>query len=134
MTIWQQLDQGPEKKLRHWQRKAHVLGKKAARDGRVQNIVPWRIWSALLFLLVLATSLLANATYRHWFTAALANIAIIGGILAAPIMSLIAWIGVILPVHAPLHRAAPTLFIGALLWMVMGFVSAHVRREDTDNG
>ncbi|HKW23824.1 MAG TPA: hypothetical protein VJO13_20770, partial [Ktedonobacterales bacterium] len=65
----------------------------------------------------------------QWVLTALSNIAIIGGILAAPVISLVAWIGVTLPSHAPLHQAAPTLFIGALLWMAMGIVSAHARRE-----
>ena len=74
-------------------------------------------------------SLLANPAYRHWVLSALSNIAIIGGILAAPVISLVAWIGVTLPSHAPLHQAAPTLFIGALLWMAMGIVSAHARHE-----
>jgi hypothetical protein len=130
MTIWQQLDQRPEQKLRHWQRKARILAKKAAHEGHIRYILTWRIWSALLILVVVVLGLLANVTYRQWILAALANIAIIGGIVAAPVISLVAWIGVILPVHAPLHQASPTLFIGALLWMMMGFISAHARREN----
>ncbi len=129
MTIWEQLDQRPQQKLRHWQRKARVLARKAAHEGHIQYILTWRVWSALLILLMVALNLLANPTYRHWLVTALANIAIIGGILAAPLISLVAWIGVTLPAHTALHRAAPTLFIGALLWMAMGFVSAHARRE-----
>jgi len=78
-------------------------------------------------------SLLSNPTYRHWVLTVLSNIAIIGGILAAPVISLVAWIGVTLPTHAPLHQAAPTLFIGALLWMAMGIVSAHARRDGHAN-
>ena len=127
MTIWQHIDQRPETKLRHWQRKARILARKAAHKGRVQSILTWRVWSALLILLMVMISLLANPTYRQWMLTALANIAIIGGILAAPVISLVAWIGVALPAHAPLHQAAPTLFIGALLWMAMGIVSAHAR-------
>ena len=129
MTIWHQLNLRPETKLRRWQRKARILARKAAHEGHFQQILTWRIWSALLILLMVALSLLANPTYRHWLLAALANIAIIGGILAAPIISLVAWIGVTLPAHTGLHQAAPTLFIGAMLWMAMGFVSAHARRE-----
>lgn len=130
MTIWQELDQRSEQKLKRWQRKSRILAKKAAHEGHVQHILTWRIRSALLILLMVTFGLLANVTYRQWIMGALANIAIIGGIVAAPVISLVAWIGVILPVHAPLHQASPTLFIGALLWMVMGFVSAHARREN----
>jgi hypothetical protein len=129
MTIWQDIDQRPGTKLRHWQRKAHILARKAAHRGHVRYIFTWRVWSALLIALMVMISLLANPAYRQWVLSALSNIAILGGILAAPVISLVAWIGVTLPSHAPLHQAAPTLFIGALLWMAMGIVSAHARRE-----
>jgi len=129
MTIWQHIDQRPGTKLRHWQRKARILARKATHKGHVQYILTWRVWSAFLILLMVMISLLANPAYRQWTLTALSNIAIIGGILAAPLISVVAWIGVALPTHAPLHQAAPTLFIGALLWMAMGIVSAHARRE-----
>jgi hypothetical protein len=129
MTIWQDIDQRPGTKLPRWQRKAHILARKAAHRGRVQFLLTWRLWSALLIALMVMISLLANPAYRHWVLTALSNIVIIGGILAAPVISLVAWIGVTLPSHAPLHQAAPTLFIGALLWMAMGIVSAHARCE-----
>lgn len=134
MTIWQNTDQRPETKLRHWHRKSRILARKAAHKGHIRSILTWRIWSALLILLMVVISLLANPAYRHWVLTALSNIAIIGGILAAPVISLVAWIGVTLPTHAPLHQAAPTLFIGALLWMAMGIVSAHARREGHAQG
>lgn len=79
---------------------------------------------------MVALGLLADTPLRHWLTTSFVNIAIVGGIVAAPIISVVAWVGVILPVHAPLHQAAPPLFIGALLWMTMAFISAHARRED----
>ena len=131
MTIWQDIDQRPGTKLGRRQRKAQILARKAAHKGRVQFLLTWRLWSALLIALMVTISLLANPAYRQWVLTALSNIAIIGGILAAPVISLVAWIGVTLPSHAPLHQAAPTLFIGALLWMAMGIVSAHARRESS---
>jgi hypothetical protein len=134
MTLGQQLNhlnQRPAKTLRPWQRKARILARKASHEGQVQSLFIRRIWSALLILLVVALIVLANSASRHWLATSFANIAIVGGITAAPIISLVAWIGVALPVHAPLHQAAPTLFIGALLWMAMAFVSAHARRDRT---
>lgn len=131
MTIWQQPGQRSANKVRHWQRKSRVLARKAAREGHLQSILTWRVWSALLLALVFAIGVLSHPTSRHWVSAVFAYIAIVGGIVAAPVISLVAWIGVSLPAHAPLHQAAPTLFIGAILWMVMGFVSAHARRDDS---
>ena len=129
MTIGQLFNQRPAKALRRWRRKARVLARKAAHEERAQYILTQRIWSVLLFLFVIALGLLASAPLRHWFTTSFVNIAIVGGIIAAPVISVVAWVGVALPVRAPLHQAAPTLFIGALLWMTMAFISAHARRE-----
>jgi len=132
MTLGQQLNhlnQRPARTLRPWQRKARILARRTSREGQVRSFLVRRIWSALLILLVVALIVLASPASRHWFSTSFANIAIVGGIIAAPIISLVAWIGVALPVHAPLHQAAPTLFIGALLWMAMAFVSAHARHD-----
>ena len=136
MTLGQhlnQFNQRPAKTLRPWQRKVRILARKTAHQGEAQSIsvLARRVWSALLLLLVVALLVLASPMSRHWLSTSFANIAIVGGIIAAPIISLVAWIGVALPVHAPLHQAAPTLFIGALLWMAMAFVSAHARRDKT---
>jgi len=127
----QQFTQRPEKHLRHWKRKARVAARKATYEHSRQYNLAQRTWPALLFLLVVTLELLASSAMRHWLSTAFATFAIVGGIVAAPIISVVAWIGVALPDHAPLHQAAPTLFIGALLWMVMGIVSAHARREDS---
>ncbi len=136
MTLGQrlnQLNQRPARTLRPWQRKARILARKASHEGQVPLVLTRRIWSALLILLVVLLIVLASPASRHWFSTSFANIAIVGGIIAAPIISVVAWIGVALPVHAPLHQAAPTLFIGALLWMAMAFVSAHARRDRSAN-
>lgn len=130
MTTWQQLIQRPENRLRRLQRKARVAVRKAPHEQREQYVLAQRIWPALLVVLVITFGLLASPTTRQWLSTAFATVAIVGGILAAPIISVVAWIGVTLPDHAPLHQAAPTLFIGAMLWMAMAFVSAHARREN----
>lgn len=129
MTLWQQLIQHPEDRLRRWQRKARVAARRASHEQRAQYVLAQRIYPALLVALVITVGLLASLTTRQWLATAFATVAIVGGILAAPVMSVVAWIGVTLPDHAPLHQAAPTLFIGALLWMAMAFVSAHARRD-----
>ena len=132
MTLGQQLNhlnRRPARALRPWQRKARILARKTSHEGKVQFDVFRRLWLALLALLAVALIMLASPAVRHWLAASFANIAIFGGIIAAPILALIAWIGVTLPIHAPLHQAAPTLFIGALLWMAMAFVSAHARSD-----
>lgn len=108
------------------------MARKAARGGNTQSILTWRIWSALLIALLVIIGLLVSATSRHWLIAAAANVTIIGGIVAAPVVSLIGWVGVVLPAKTPLHQAAPALFIGAILWMVMAFISAHARHKNSE--
>jgi hypothetical protein len=127
MTLGQQLNHRPDDYLRHWQRRTRVVARKAAqRDTSHYQ----RIWAALLVSLAVLLGLLASMLMRGWLWTAFANVAIVGGIVAAPIISVIAWVGVALPAHAPLHEAAPTLFIGSMLWLAMGILSAHARRDD----
>ena len=136
MTIGQHLNhlnRRPTRTLRPWQRKVRILARKAWHEGQVQVVLARRIWSAILIVCVVALLVLASSASRHWLSTSFAYVAIVGGIVAAPIISVVAWIGVALPVHAPLHQAAPTLFIGALLWMAMAFVSAHARRDRSAN-
>lgn len=131
MAIWRQPGERLHNKLRYWQRTGQVLARKAAHKGHIPNILRWNGWTGLLILLVTALGLLASSAFRQWLSTAFATFAIFGGIIAAPVISLVGWIGVTLPVRTPLHQAAPTLFIGALLWMTMAIVSAHARREET---
>lgn len=85
--------------------------------------------SAAAALLLLVASPLA----RHWLPVVFANVCILGGIVAAPIVSVVAWIGLILPTHALLHQIAPALVATSLVWFGMAIVGAHAMRLDPRN-
>src|SRR5260221_14430471 len=68
-----------------------------------------------LMLLALLMRLGGPVT-RQWLASALANICILGGILAAPVVSVVGWIGLALPKYALLHQMAPMLVAGSLIW------------------
>lgn len=80
--------------------------------------------AALAALLFFAASPLA----RHWLMQIISNVCILGGIVAAPIVSMVAWIGLVLPTHALLHRLAPMLVATSLIWFCMAIVGSHALR------
>jgi hypothetical protein len=58
--------------------------------------------------------------------AATLQFCILGGVLAAPVLSLLGWVGLILPPTTPLHQAAATLITGALIWLGLAITMAHL--------
>jgi hypothetical protein len=113
-------------------RLTRVYRRRLARNGRT-----WLFssWGKLTALLAAANGLMLtmNPAWRHWAGHMLANIFILGGIVAAPLVSMVGWIGVALPAHNGLHEVAPTLFLGALIWLVAAIVAAHANsRRNSD--
>lgn len=82
-------------------------------------------------ILVLYLALLASPHVRHWLVEATANLLVLGGFIAAPILTLIAWVGLMLPAHLPLHRLSSTLFVVALVWVAGGLLIAHALHDQT---
>ena len=82
--------------------------------------------ATLASLLMLAASPLA----RHWLGEFVSTICILGGIVAAPVVSMVAWIGLVLPTHALLHQMAPVLVATSLVWFFVAIVGAHALRLD----
>src|SRR5689334_4933982 len=77
------------------------------RLNRIVRIYRWRLtrngrtwlfsgWGMLTALLAAIASLMLQPTWRHWAGHMLANIFILGGIVAAPLVSVVGWIGVAL--------------------------------------
>jgi hypothetical protein len=83
-------------------------------------------WSALAALLTAVAGSMTRQKLAH----ALANVCILGGIIGAPFISMLAWVGMVLPTTAPLHQAAPTLMTGALIWLALAIIGAHAFRLD----
>jgi hypothetical protein len=49
--------------------------------------------------------------------------------MAAPLLTLLAWIGLMLPDNAPLHGAATTLLVIAIVWLSLALISAHMHHH-----
>lgn len=71
-------------------------------------------------------ALLLSSQARHWIVEAMTTVCVLGGFILAPVLTLVAWVGMILPTDMPLHRIATTLFLVALVWMCAALVGAHV--------
>ena len=63
-------------------------------------------WQLALVGVMITLLALSRDSVRHSFGMALANVCIVGGVIAAPIVSLVGWIGMALPARTPLHAAA----------------------------
>ncbi|HZC79230.1 MAG TPA: hypothetical protein VE258_15865 [Ktedonobacterales bacterium] len=70
---------------------------------------------------------LANPHFRQWLAQAVGSACVIGGFFAAPLLTLVAWLGLMLPERVALHQASTTLFAAALIWVVLAVASAHVQ-------
>ncbi len=95
-------------------------------DGsqRTQQVLTWSAMAAALL------TALSSSVTRQMLGHTLANVCILGGIVGAPFISVLAWVGMVLPTTAPLHQAAPTLMTGALIWLALAIIGAHAFRLD----
>ncbi|HEV8193921.1 MAG TPA: hypothetical protein VGP82_20925 [Ktedonobacterales bacterium] len=109
-------------RLHRLNRLARIYRRKLPRNGRTWLFSGWGVLTALL---AAVSSLMLNPTWRQWTGHLLANVFIVGGIVAAPLVSVVGWIGVALPPRTALHEVAPTLFTSALIWLLVAIVAAH---------
>ena len=85
-----------------------------------------RLLSAALFSAVI--SALARSTTRQVVVYHAATVGILGGVVCTPVISVLAWVGMVLPEKATLHQLAPMLMTAALVWLALAIVLAHVCR------
>ena len=90
-------------------------------DERLQTALPVFIVPLLLPL--------ASAATRHWLIEAGATLCVAGGFIAAPFLTLAAWIGLALPQRMVLHQASTALFVIAILWMAAALIGAHLHHN-----
>lgn len=90
-----------------------------------------QVGQAVVIALAPVVLALASPQVRHWLVEAAANLLVLGGFIAAPILTVIAWIGLMLPSHLPLHQLSSTLFVVALVWVAAGLLIAHVLHDST---
>lgn len=71
---------------------------------------------------------LAGPTTRRFVLHHAASVGILGGILCTPAISVLAWVGMVLPAKAALHQLAPVLIATALVWLALAIILAHACR------
>jgi hypothetical protein len=103
-------------------RTARAVRRKATRNGRTWLFSGRHVATAAL---AVVAGLMLHPGLRQWAGHVLANVFILGGIVAAPVISIVGWIGTALPPRTALHEASSALFLGALIWLVLAIVAAH---------
>jgi hypothetical protein len=73
--------------------------------------------------------LLTAPQARHWLAETGATLCVAGGIIAAPVLTLAAWIGLALPPRMLLHQASTALFLVAIIWMAAALIGAHLHHD-----
>jgi hypothetical protein len=66
---------------------------------------------------------------RHAASEASATFCVLGGFLAAPVLTIMAFVGLLQSGGAPLHQAATALLLVAIVWLSLALVSAHVHHN-----
>ena len=133
-TLWRQAVVGPLVLLRE-----HGADAQEWR-GRLQECADWigrtmaRAAHVALLALGPALALMSNASVRHWIVEMVLNVAVVGGFVAAPALSLTAWVGLALPEQIPLHQASSGLFVVALVWVCAAVVIAHMHEGAVQPG
>lgn len=90
-----------------------------------------RMLFALPLVVAPVVALVLGSQARHWVVEAFTTVCVLGGILAAPVLSLAAWVGMFLPEHMPLHQWSTLLFGVSLVWLCAALVGAHVHSRAT---
>lgn len=78
-----------------------------------------------------ATPLLGNPGARRWLMELATNFAVLGGFVVAPVLTLAAWLGLVMPDGIFLHRLSSTLFVVSLIWICTAVVVAHMHESGT---
>ncbi|MGO8946609.1 MAG: hypothetical protein ACLQUY_02875 [Ktedonobacterales bacterium] len=79
---------------------------------------------------------LSSGVARHWIGESAATVCVVGGFIAAPILTITAWIGMAVPNLLLLHRMSTPLFLVAVIWLALALIGAHLHHayeQDTEN-
>jgi hypothetical protein len=88
-----------------------------------------RLIQGALALVGVLLVLLSSGSARHWIAESAATVCVLGGFIAAPILTITAWIGMIAPNLLLLHRVSNLLSLIALIWLALAFISAHLHHS-----
>jgi hypothetical protein len=95
-----------------------------AMNRRCIELIQWTLALAGIILV-----LLSSVEARHWIAESAATICVVGGFIAAPILTIAAWIGMMAPNVLLLHRISTPLFLAAIIWLALAFMSAHLHHS-----
>ena len=101
----------------------HHLTKFIQESG--SKLLQWILVSAEIMLVVL----LSSEDVRHKIAESAATICVVGGFIAAPILTIAAWIDMIAPEVLPLHHLSTPLFLIAIIWLALAFIGAHLHHS-----
>lgn len=93
-----------------------------------------QVAQAFVIALAPVVAVLASQQFRHWLVELTANLLVLGGFIAAPILTVVAWVGLMLPSRLALHQMSSTLFIVALIWVAAGLLIAHLLHDSSAQG
>lgn len=88
-----------------------------------------RLAQGLPLIFAPVVALVANTQVRHWLGELMATVCVVGGFIAAPLLTVAAWVGLALPARMPLHQASTTLFLVAVIWLALALISAHCYQQ-----
>jgi hypothetical protein len=127
-TFWRYLV-GPLSQLRVRALSLEGVGARRAQAvrGYAQRCAQMARGLPLIFAPVVA--LMANTQVRHWLGELMATVCVVGGFIAAPLLTVAAWVGLALPAGMPLHQASTTLFLVAVIWLALALISAHCYQQ-----
>lgn len=97
----------------------------SARSSRIRRLLTQVAHSAVVTTLTGPAA--RQVVVRH-----AATVGILGGIVCTPVISVAAWVGMVLPAQAALHQIAPALMTTALVWLALAIILAHACRPHQD--
>lgn len=102
-----------------------ALHRIATMNRRGMEFIQAGVYYALALVGILLV-FLASEEARHWIVEAAATICVVGGFVAAPVLTITAWVGMITPKVLPLHHLSTLLFLVAIIWLAVAFIGAHL--------
>jgi hypothetical protein len=55
---------------------------------------------------------------------------VLGGVTMTPVLSILGWVGLMLPIDSAMHQIATALLCVAMIWLGFALVAAHTLRGD----
>lgn len=90
-------------------------------------------WQVMTAWLVAVAHLANSQVVRGKVLATISDVCVVGGVIVAPLLTMIAWIGCVLPEGSLLHQLAALFFGVALVWLCSAIIVAHAQSSNTQH-